>query len=130
MPDHVQHQVIVTGFDFTPYTAKGFLFTPLPPSGDYESVGLVSVRIQPEIVKAKPGEPMPKGYRETEYKAAKYWVEELSPSTAIKEMYNTAVTMGANALTQFAIESDRGSYDNIPISVTIYKVSGFAVKRK
>ena len=40
-PEHVQRQVIVRAFDFSPYTSKGFLFTPLLPTGDYESIGLV-----------------------------------------------------------------------------------------
>lgn len=37
------------GFDFTKYTAEGFLFTPLTYTGLYDSKGIVRVEVYPEV---------------------------------------------------------------------------------
>jgi hypothetical protein len=129
-PDHIQRQVIVKGFNFSPYTSKGFLFTPLLPTGDYESIGLVSVSIQPEITKGKEGETAPKGYTGTWYGGKRYWVEDVSPGDVIEEMYKKSIAMGANALTQFTMTTENIRTEEGGLSVTVFKVSGFAVKRK
>lgn len=41
----------VTGYDFTEYTEKGFLFTPNTYSGEYKSTGLITVTQWPRVHK-------------------------------------------------------------------------------
>lgn len=130
LPDRVQRQVVAKGFNFSPYTAKGFLFTPLLPSGEYESIGLVSVSIQPEIVRGKEGEVAPKGYAGAWYGGRRYWVEDVKPGDVIEEMYKKATDMGADALTQFLFTPENIRTDEGGLPVTVFKVSGFAIKRK
>ena len=45
----VSKTVFIYGYDFTPYTAKGFLFTPESYNGDYDAVGLIELAIYPAI---------------------------------------------------------------------------------
>ncbi len=41
------------GYDFTKYTANGFLFTPEPFNGDYDAIGLIELAVYPEVKKNK-----------------------------------------------------------------------------
>lgn len=43
--------VSVSGFDFTDYAEKGFLFTPESYSGNYQSMGLITVTLWPKVAK-------------------------------------------------------------------------------
>ena len=46
-----ERQTIFLGYDFTPYTDKGFLFTPFLYNDNYESIALLTVEMYPEIKK-------------------------------------------------------------------------------
>lgn len=104
--------------------------SPLPPSGNCESIGLVSVTIQPELVRAKPGEMQPKGYSTAWYGGKQFWIESLSSSDAIEQMYKSATSMGADALTQFSVATQDIRTQEGGLSVRVFEVSGFAIKRK
>ena len=56
----VHKMVLVSGYDFTSYTEKGFLFTPEQYLGDYDAVGLLNLEVIPEVRK------LPYGTKSTE----------------------------------------------------------------
>ena len=134
--------------DFREYTKNGFLFTPLPPSGEYESKGLMNVELYPQVLRVTisryqtykekgfvtleqiTGDKRYRVLRVTndagvyEYVA----VELLSVDKAIEAMYQEAIDYGADAITN--IEIQRSPVVDNKISYSTIEVSGFAVKRK
>jgi hypothetical protein len=47
--------VLISGYDFTSYTERGFLFTPEQYLGDYDAIGLLSLEIIREVKKINYG---------------------------------------------------------------------------
>lgn len=113
------------GFDFTKYTAKGFLFTPEPYVGNYESIGILKTVIYAAVkhTKAQVQNPGADPYLKEEWK-----IDAVDAEEAIEEMYKKAVGMGADAIIRFEIKSTY--YMNGTMYVPGYEVYGFAIKRK
>jgi hypothetical protein len=107
----------VTGIDFTPYTAQGFMFTPEMYRGDYESVGVINVIMQAEgnLV----GDPRRGG--------SEWQFSELNVGDVVKEAHKRAVAMGANALVNFSVRSASRLVGTV--TVPGIEVTGFAIKR-
>ena len=117
----------VRGFDFTKYTKEGFLFTPEGYSGRYESAGILSVRISPEIKRAfEPGDNFADFDRVQDAAGNEWIVEKPDTENAIETMYKQALEMGADALINFDISSEALTSE---IPATIVIVNGFAIKR-
>ena len=50
---NVSKTAIVNGYDFTKYSAKGFLFTPESYNGEYEAVGIIEISLYPEVTEGR-----------------------------------------------------------------------------
>ena len=114
---HIPPTTVVTGIDFTPYTAQKFMFTPEMYRGDYESVGVINVSMHAEgnlIPNARTGR--------------HEWVfSPLLIDDVVREAHKRAVAMGANAVVNFSVKAA----PTVVGTVTIpgIEVSGFAIKR-
>jgi hypothetical protein len=113
----IESSTVTAGFDFRPYTAKGFLITPYQHLGEYESIGMLSVTIWAE------------GMRNIE---DKFVFKPLDTRDAIDSLYMVAVEMGADALVSFEVTSVTADW---PSGGTVIKqpgirASGYAILRQ
>ena len=118
---------IVTGYDFSEYTEQGFLFTPEQYLGDYNSIGMITVTLWPDVNKRIERVPIP-GQPGRHQNVEKFSQGVINVEKAINEIYNKAVTMGADAITRFDVNAT--SRENGTLLVTGVEISGFAIKRK
>lgn len=125
------------GIDFAPFTKKGFLITPEKYSGPYESIGMINFTAKPGAI-----------YQKTSTKPNPYWIPESSQPKVIEvyewkvdsiafeqvlnKVYKICVDMGADALVNFQNEITLDPYSGIknPVTITGYRITGFAIKRK
>jgi hypothetical protein len=71
-----ERTVLVSITDFTPYTSRGFLFTPEQYLGDYESVGLIKEYVRPAIRKHDLGSEIDEVHWDVQNIRGKYWEVE------------------------------------------------------
>lgn len=117
-----------SGYDFREFTHKGFLFTPESYSGTYESIGLVEITFLPEIREVKQdNSPDIKGYNRRQFGSSTYYIEVADTERIIREMFELADDMGADALSRFEINPV--SVQNNGFEIPSIKISGFAIKR-
>jgi hypothetical protein len=126
------------GIDFAPFTKKGFLITPEEYNGPYESIGMI-------YFTAKPGAQ----YLKTDTKLNPYWsenspyepkfievyewkVDSIAFEQVLTKVYTICVGMGADALVNFKNEIANDTHTGIknPVTITGYRITGFAIKRK
>lgn len=114
------------GYDFTEYANKNFLFSPLELiDRPYDGRGLVIIEAWPEVkeqveyVETSPGKVEPK---------TRVFPGKIDPSEIIKQAYDLAIGMGADALIQFKLTSKLGITTG-NVEVTVLELSGFAIKR-
>jgi hypothetical protein len=121
----------VLGFDFREYADVGFLITPESYSGRYQSLGLVDVVYDPEIIKetergaflkAKPGYTLI-----SDRMGSMFQVKRADQSAVIRALYEVANEMGADAIVNFNIQNF--SIERAQVEIPTIKVSGFAIKR-
>jgi hypothetical protein len=136
----MQESTIVSGFDFTRYTQKGFLFTPETYNGNYEAVGLLSAKLTPELKDTPPVGVLNKSYGDygMVVNGKMYYILKMGPTTCylkefktetvIQSLYEEAAKMGADAIINFKISYFPSIANGITISGV--EVSGFAIKRK
>jgi uncharacterized protein YbjQ (UPF0145 family) len=120
-------QVITYVYDFRKYTDEGFLFTTEKYLGDYESIGLISVEIIPEL-RRREGYFAPGQTYAGSSNSFWYYIP-ISPQEVLDSLYSKAKGMGADAV----INLDVDYVDVIVsgnISVPATQASGFAIKRK
>ncbi|MBN2827911.1 MAG: hypothetical protein JXQ26_07970 [Tissierellales bacterium] len=115
--------------DFTKYTEKGFLFTPLLYNGNYESVGLINYRFIPSA-SYKDMKTVKNGVYTTIY----YWDRDnFSLYDLLDSVYTWSSSKGANAIVNLKLEVATEyfgyGFDN-PATIQGLDVSGFAIKRK
>ena len=117
------------GFDFRPYSEKGFLITPYAYDGNYQAIGLLTYSVTPGAKKEIQGTARNmSGKSVPEYK---WIVNEILPAHAIDGIYRECVNMGADALVDFKITNISADYTtNPPLRVSGYEISGFAIKRQ
>ena len=118
----IEKQVLVTGYDFRKYTNEGFLFTPESYSGDYESIGILSVEILPELRRSKGGSV---GQFYTPDMLWRY--TPVYASEVLDSLYKTAKSMGADAVINLVIMRTQLTYKNV--SAPGVEATGFAIKR-
>ncbi len=120
----LEKELYHVGFDFTKYSKNNFLITPEGYTGGYESVGLITTIIYPEVRKMSITD-LDKSWM----KLGVVWsVKRIDPKEAIDSMYVQALNMGADALIRFNIKTI--SKPNGIYNIYGYEVSGFAIKRK
>ena len=142
-PPHVVPQYTTfTGFDFTPYSEQGFLFTPDKYGGDYESIGIITMTYRPRAQllpqeENKTDNPELAIIRKTGVGGApvqpvEEWRYKNSPDEFLKQIYETCNLMGADALTQMNITSMQVPVImdlNHPLTLPETTISGYAIKR-
>ena len=121
--------VLFSGYDFSKYYQRGFLFTPEQYLGDYESIGLLTVEILPEVKRVDDDRPK-SGYIITSSKATmKPWAYSVAGADEVlEEFYKKAKAMGADAVVRLNFESKM--YNNGEINYFSTSASGYAIKRK
>jgi hypothetical protein len=123
----IDRSVEIAAIDFTSFTSRGFLFTPLTFEGDYESVGLIAVTIYPDATIEEVPVPGTTAVRK------KQWaVGDLDVQAALEQAYQECVEMGADALTQMVVQSVTKSYVGVtspPLVLQGYQITGYAIRR-
>lgn len=131
-PVETQEYYYATGYDFTQYTEQGFLFTPEGFPGDYEAMGIITINHQPrfvEIPESMRNQQMAGSRVYAEPGGINHWrVSEPDPDRMIKEAYDQATEMGADAIINFRIVGE--SFVNGNITVDSAVLHGFAIKRE
>jgi hypothetical protein len=125
----MERSITVSGYDFTPYTSKGFFISPEQYLSPYEPIGVIRISVFPEVKKYASF---------TAYDVKKYalvrgvprdWlVENVDLRAVIDEAYRVGSKMGADAIVRFLV--DMKPMTNGEITYATYEVSGFAIKRK
>ena len=129
---YVPEKSEVSAIDFTPFTEKGFLFTPNKYLGDYESVGIIYFNYHPEAKLVE--KVIQKSEDDIDNIKTEFWeVAQYDPNVLLYDVYTACVSMGADALTEFSfkgVQSHYGSGTIKPISIDGISIQGFAIKRK
>jgi len=112
--------------DYRAYSEAGFLITPQPYHGEYESLGEIDIHIIPAFEKAEEEF----GYMGEKWYSYKF--EKISLDAMVNTAVKQAVGMGADAIANFSItgkiieRTGQGkTYEGIE-----YHVKGFCIKRK
>jgi len=125
-PEPLPRSVFFFGFDFTPYTEKGFLFTPEKYEAEHESIGLITCIIFPE-----------KKQVTVQYQDELYSrhfsmdvleLEQLQPDEILQIIYERCIEMGANAFVNFEFETiDLPTKGFFNWKTHVYIIKGFAI---
>jgi len=135
---------IVQIIDLTKYSEEGFLITPETLSGKYESVGPLYCKILPAAIRKE----FVSNYIPTELEKKRgitaesvntnavtsaVWVkDEISVDSALQIAYETAISLGGNAIMEFSIFSVVEEYlvnDFETVRIHGYEIRGFVIKR-
>ena len=121
---------IYYGYDFTKYSAQGFLFTPETYNGEYESIGLIEAEIYPKVSRTRPSDD--KSAFDTwtlGTSGTRWYVGSVSADEVLDSLYTYTKQMGADAVVRLEI-GETESRSNGEITFKGVKASGFAIKRK
>gem|GEM_PF-4874481 len=124
------NSVVVNGYNFSPFTAEGFMFTPLEYQDKYEAIGLIEIEIKPLITdNSKTMSIYGENKKFDQFDS--YFIEKIEVNDILKTAKEKAVEMGADALTLVKIRNGIPPIGSQTMNeyFTIY-VSGFAIKRK
>jgi len=126
---HIPGYEKLTGLDFRPFADKGFLITPYVFNGDYISIYMVNYVIMPEA-NYMPANPDNVGTGD--YTSGSWTFKKLNIETALNNIYETCVEMGADALMDFQLQSNKEYYTGInnPVTVNGIQITGIAIKRQ
>lgn len=113
--------VTTASIDFSSYSKRGFFFTPDPYSGQYETVGFISVI---RYASARYAEP------DQQYAAGGHWeVDSIPLQEAIDSMYARATRMGADAIMELRMDAVIAPPTAATPALPGLHVSGFAIRR-
>ncbi len=123
--------------DFTPYTNKGFLFTPRSYSGKYNSVGLLEFDYNTEanLVEMTLNELTEEARNAglTPITCLMWEVEDLDYQVVLDYAYRKALQMGGDAIVSFKLTADTKTLvnpiDYPSVEIPVVHVSGFVIKR-
>jgi len=116
-------------FDFSKYAGDNFLFSPWEYTGEYKSIGLLTLEFFPGVKKYYPSALDKKPHRHQQKVDAEWVVENFEPSEAIDSLYIRAKNMGADAIMNFDIKPISKT-DGDFLLVDGIRITGFAIKRK
>ena len=119
--------ISTTGIDFTNYTKQGFFITTEIYPDKYESIGILSSTVWPEVSKVPDRYSTNDGRIVTDADGKKWFIKSINYKDALDELYSKAIGMGADALMKFDIKSV--SYQNGSLTVDGIQATGFAIKR-
>jgi hypothetical protein len=127
---------LLNKIDFRKYSDAGFLFTPEKYEGEYKSIGVIDFKKMPgalytTIKELKNKDNYIPEHPEISTISTQWFTEMIDMDQAIDELYRECISLGADALMNFKIDYYIETRSNIsnPISITGYKISGFAIKR-
>ena len=120
--------------DFTKYADLGFLITPEPYNGKYESIGLLNIILRPEANLITLEIPLSESMQEKtggKYKTLKHWVMgEFNKQTILDLAYEESVKLNGNAIMNFRIYPNDEKYAIIPpLTIPGIEIHGFIIKR-
>lgn len=125
----VSRAVNVAGLDFRDYTQEGFLMTPYQYDEGYDSRGIVSVTIWPEVIKSgTSGSRTGIDFQIVQTTEGEWLVERLRVKEALDEIYDQATAMDADAIAD--IQVNYVQEYNGALRMTGIEVEGFAIKRR
>lgn len=131
--NHIPASTELRLYDFTKYQSKGFTFTPYGPTGRYESMGFIDLTIYPEMNYGYPeGYVKRKSKISRDHRDGMQWIaKEQELQKALEVVYQKAVSMGANALTDMNISLDKKTHSEKGYHVEIpgIRITGWAVKQ-
>ena len=120
-------KVYVYGYNFSDYTAKGFLFTPEQYLGEYESIGILQIEIYPEIAKSKEKSNQ---YGTSSYNEPEWTYTPVQTKEVLDSLYNIGKRMGADAVVRLEINDVAKERSGFMTPIPGKRASGFAIKRK
>ena len=127
-PTYYQKEVHTYVYDFTDYTKKGFLFTPEQYLGNYESIGIIDVKIYPQT-EYKEANSTEEDENDSFKRGSNKWIYYIvSTQEVLDSLYNRASIMGADAVVRLIIQDFDVNYGKV--SAVGKRASGFAIKRK
>lgn len=130
----IEKESLLYGVDLRQYSDKGFLITTEMYPGAYESVGIFTYELYPEVDYKGAGYTI--NYTDAKgnphMKEVYKWVgQPIEVQEAIDSLYHKCLDMGADAFVKLNIEQVSKPYTGIknPISLSGISVKGFAIKR-
>lgn len=115
----IPEEILLGGFDFTSYSEKNFLFTPLSYTEDYDAIGFITTELYPEVEKKLPNINA----------EIKEWIsKEIDGDKLLAAAYQRAVKMGADAIIELKILSITKREPEVLVNGL--QLQGFAIKRK
>ena len=129
--EFVPKTLSITDIDLTPYSNKGFLFSPYRYLGDYKSIGILLAKAFPEARYTST--------RASEINTAsalltlKEWkINRVPIEESLDSLYSAAVKAGADAIVDLSFVEDTHTYNwRKPSQLKLYgyKIYGYAIKR-
>ena len=117
----------ITGYDFRPFSERGFLFTPADFAGRYEAVGFLTLRFTPESNKASFSDATEEARERGFWKGNSYWIyNTVDIDDLLESYYSEATQLGANGVIHFNVAVEDAEVLGVPIPV--YTLSGFAIR--
>ena len=130
-PLPTEEHYYTTGYNFTEYTEMGFMFTPEGYSGEYKSVGIIEIKHIPRFAHIPSGGDTQRMEGSRVYRdplGSGYWrVTEVDTNRMIRDAYEAASRMGADAVINFRMVPD--TFQNVTLEVPTATLRGFAIKR-
>jgi hypothetical protein len=121
--------------DFTKYADLGFLITPEPYNGKYESIGLLNIILRPEAnlitIEIPLSESMQEKTGRKNKEIKKHWVMgEFNQQIILDLAYEESVKLNGNAIMNFRIYPNDEKYATIPpLTIPGIEIHGFIIKR-
>ena len=92
-----ERSIITSGYDFTPYTAKGFFISPEQYLLPYESIGMIKVSFYPEVKRLASVTSFDRGKYDETTGVRTWLIEKIDVRAVIDAAYKQAFNMGADA---------------------------------
>jgi len=129
--EYIPGMLMESHLDFTPYSEKGFSFTPYEYMGEYDGIGIINIKVYPKAEYKVKNLVNPEDAKLYEgVMVDRVWVQgKINPELLLDMAYNKAVAMGADAITSLNLNPIENW---VYVDLTIYglQLTGFAIKRK
>ena len=120
----------VFGFNFTKYSNEGFLITPEGYNEEYESLGLIQLRLYPAVKRSLPAGDYD-NYVKVSIGGNAHYIERITADMLLDSLYTEAKALGADAIINFkhTVLDETPLTKNYPKGIQVNSVSGLAIKR-
>lgn len=127
-----ERRIEVYAYDFRPYTAKGFYFSPNPYPGNFEPIGQLTINVFPAL-KLKTEKIYSQSYGGGEDENVQLETEKITTEQILDIAFNKTKEMGGDAIVNFKIRwIKEPTMFGASVSQYLdhYEIEGFAIKRK